>query len=202
MTVYGYIRVSTDKQTLANQEFEINNFCTREKIKADKLVTETISGTKDFEKRKLGKLLRKLQPQDILICTEISRLGRNLMQIMTILNICLKKNVQVWTIKDNYRLGTDIQSKVLAFAFGLAAEIERNLISQRTREALNRIKQNGTKLGRPKGVRNTKHVMDGKEDDVIDLLSKGITLTKIAKLIGVSTSTVQKFMKKRYLKMI
>ena len=200
--IYGYIRVSTDKQTLANQEFEINNFCTREKIKADKLVTETISGTKDFEKRKLGKLLRKLQSQDILICTEISRLGRNLMQIMTILNICLKKNVQVWTIKDNYRLGTDIQSKVLAFAFGLAAEIERNLISQRTREALNRIKQNGTRFGRPKGARNVKHVMDGKEDDVIELVRKGISLTKIAKIVGVSTATVQKFMKKRDLKTI
>lgn len=119
------------------------------------------------------------------------------MQIMTILNICLKKNAQVWTIKDNYRLGTDIQSKVLAFAFGLAAEIERNLISQRTKEALNRIKQNGTKLGRPKGARNVKHVMDGKEDDVIELASKGITLTKIAKLVGVSTATVQKFIKKK-----
>ena len=98
--------------------------------------------------------------------------------------------------------GTDIQSKVLAFAFGLAAEIERNLISQRTREALNRIKQNGTRFGRPKGARNVKHVMDGKEDDVIELVRKGISLTKIAKIVGVSTATVQKFMKKRDLKTI
>ena len=196
MTVYGYIRVSTDKQTLANQEFEINNFCIREKIKTDKLVTETISGTKDFEKRKLGKLLKRLKTNDIIICTEISRLGRNLMQIMTILNICLKKNAQVWTIKDNYRLGTDIQSKVLAFAFGLAAEIERNLISQRTKEALNRIRQTGTKLGRPKGGRNTKHVLDGKESDIIKLSRKGIASTQIAKFYGVSASTIQKFIKK------
>ena len=77
--IYGYIRVSTDKQTLANQEFEINNFCKKEKVMLDKLVFETISGTKDFEKRKLGKLLKRLKPNDILICTEISRLGRNLM---------------------------------------------------------------------------------------------------------------------------
>lgn len=119
--IYGYLRVSTDKQTLENQKFEINNFCENENIQIEKWVTETISGTKDFEKRKLGKLLKKLRKDDILICSEISRLGRNLLQIMTILNICMKKEVQVWTIKDNYRLGKDIQSKVLAFAFSLSA---------------------------------------------------------------------------------
>lgn len=119
--IYGYLRVSTDKQTLENQKFEINNFCENENIQIEKWVTETISGTKDFEKRKLGKLLKKLRKNDILICSEISRLGRNLLQIMTILNICMKKEVQVWTIKDNYRLGKDIQSKVLAFAFSLSA---------------------------------------------------------------------------------
>lgn len=119
--IYGYLRVSTDKQTLENQKFEINNFWENENIKIEKWVTETISGTKDFEKRKLGKLLKMLRKDDILICSEISRLGRNLLQIMTILNICMKKEVQVWTIKDNYRLGKDIQSKVLAFAFSLSA---------------------------------------------------------------------------------
>ena len=119
--IYGYLRVSTDKQTLENQKFEINNFCENENIQIEKWVTETISGTKDFEKRKLGKLLKKLRKDDILICSEISRLGRNLLQIMTILNICMKKEIQVWTIKDNYRLGKDIQSKVLAFAFSLSA---------------------------------------------------------------------------------
>ena len=100
--IYGYVRVSTDKQTLENQKFEINNFCQNEKIKVEKWVTETISGTKDFEKRKLGKLLKKLRKDDILICSEISRLGRNLLQIMTILNFCMKKEAQVWTIIDNY----------------------------------------------------------------------------------------------------
>ena len=89
--IYGYIRVSTDKQTLENQEFEIKNFCGRENIQIDKWVMETISGTKDFEKRKLGKVLKKLKQNDILICSEVSRLGRNLLQIMTILNICMKK---------------------------------------------------------------------------------------------------------------
>lgn len=179
--IYGYLRVSTDKQTLENQKFEINNFCENENIKIEKWVTETISGTKDFEKRKLGKLLKKLRKDDILICSEISRLGRNLLQIMTILNICMKKEVQVWTIKDNYRLGKDIQSKVLAFAFSLSAEIERNLISQRTKEALARLKANGKKLGRVYGSKNKKHILDGKEQSVLKLIHKGVPKTRLQK---------------------
>lgn len=193
--IYGYIRVSTDKQTLENQEFEINNFCLKENIKVDKWITETISGTKDFEKRKLGKALKKLKSGDVLICSEISRLGRNLLQIMTILNICMQKEVQVWTIKDNYRLGADIQSKVLAFAFSLSAEIERNLISQRTKEALARIKASGRKLGREFGSKNKKHILDGKEQDIIKLLNKGVPKTQIAKLMNVSIFTIYEFLK-------
>lgn len=195
--IYGYIRVSTDKQTLENQEFEINKFCTSEQIKIDKWITETISGTKDFEKRKLGRILKKLKKGDVLICSELSRLGRNLMQIMTILNICLKKGAQVWTIKDNYRLGLDIQSKVLAFAFGLAAEIERNLISQRTKEALARIKASGRKLGREFGSCNKKHILDGKEKEILELIHKGVPKTKIAKLLGVSITTIYNFLKEK-----
>lgn len=192
--IYGYIRVSTDKQTLENQEFEINNFCRKENIKVDKWITETISGTKDFEKRKLGKILKKLKSEDILICSEVSRLGRNLLQIMTILNICIQKEAQVWTIKDNYRLGADIQSKVLAFAFSLSAEIERNLISQRTKEALARIKANGRKLGREFGSKNKKHVLDGKENEILNLIKKGVPKTQIAKMMGVSSRTIYNFL--------
>lgn len=194
--IYGYLRVSTDKQTLENQEFEIKTFCEREHISIDKWITETISGTKDFEKRKLGKLLKKLKKGDILICSEISRLGRNLLQIMTILNICMKKESQVWTIKDNYRLGVDIQSKVLAFAFSLSAEIERNLISQRTKEALHRIRASGRKLGREFGSRNKKHILDGREQSIARLLNKGIPKTQVAKMMGVSVTTIYNFLER------
>ena len=191
--IYAYIRVSTDKQTLENQKFEIKKFCENENIQVDQWITETISGTKDFEKRKLGKLLKRLKSGDIIISSEISRLGRNLLQIMTILNMCMKKEVQVWTIKDNYHLGADIQSKVLAFAFGLAAEIERNLISQRTKEALSRIKASGRKLGRQFGCKNKKHILDGKEKEIADLLAKGVTKARIARIMGVSNKTIYKF---------
>lgn len=139
--VYGYIRVSTDKQTVENQRFEINRFCEHHTMVVDRWIEETISGNKDVDKRKLGIILGSMQKDDILICAELSRLGRNLLMIMAILNQCMKQEVQVWTIKDNYRLGSDINSKVLAFAFGLSAEIERNLISQRTKEALARKKR-------------------------------------------------------------
>ena len=151
---YGYIRVSSDKQTVENQRFEINNFCRREGITIDGWIEETISGTKAYNKRLLGRLLKRIKKEDLIICAELSRLGRNLFMIMEILNICMTKEAKVWTIKDNYRLGDDIQSKVLAFAFGLSAEIERNLISQRTKEALARKKAEGVVLGRPNGQRS------------------------------------------------
>src|SRR5574344_1568660 len=154
--IYGYIRVSSDKQTVENQRFEINNFCEKENLKIDGWIEETISGTKSYNKRELGRLLTRIQKEDLIISAELSRLGRNLFMIMEILNICMTKDCRVWTIKDNYRLGEDIQSKVLAFAFGLSAEIERNLISQRTKEAVARLKVEGKTIGRNKGIRNYK----------------------------------------------
>ena len=141
--IYGYIRVSSDKQTVENQRFEINKFCDKQNIVINDWIEETISGTSNYTKRQLGNLLKKVNKDDIIICSELSRLGRNLFMIMEILNICMTKECRVWTIKDNYRLGEDIQSKVLAFAFGLSAEIERNRISQRTQEALAREKAEG-----------------------------------------------------------
>lgn len=193
--IYGYIRVSTDKQTVENQRFEIENFVSRENIQINRWIEETVSGTVSVEKRKLGTLLRKLKKGDVLIASEISRLGRNLLQIMSILHHCMKNEVQVWTIKDNYRLGTDIQSKVLAFAFGLSAEIERNLISQRTKEALARIKADGKHLGRPHGFRTMKRKLDGKNKQLIGLLEKNVPKTQIAKMLGIERSLIYTFLK-------
>lgn len=195
--IYGYIRVSSDRQTVENQRFEIKNFCTREKLSVDGWIEETISGTKNYEKRQLGDLLKKVVKGDIIICSELSRLGRNLFMIMEILNICMTKECRVWTIKDNYRLGEDIQSKVLAFAFGLSAEIERNLISQRTREALARKKAEGVVLGRPKG-RKTSHEarkLYGKERLIRELLKNKTSKRKIAKICRVDRNTLDRYIK-------
>ena len=199
--IYGYIRVSSDKQTVENQRFEIRNFCARKNIVIDDWIEETISGTKNYDKRKLGKLLGKVKKDDIIICSELSRLGRNLFMIMEILNICMNKECRVWTIKDNYRLGDDIQSKVLAFAFGLSAEIERNLISQRTKEALARKKAEGVVLGRPKGRHSSpeKYKLFHKKNLVIELLKAGISKRKIAKICRVDRNTLARFINKENL---
>ncbi len=196
--IYGYIRVSSDKQTVENQRFEINNFCSREQIQIDGWIEETISGTKSYNNRQLGNLLKKIKKDDLIICAELSRLGRNLFMIMEILNICMMKEAKVWTVKDNYRLGDDIQSKVLAFAFGLSAEIERNLISQRTKEALLRKKAEGFTLGRPKGKTNSegKYKLSGMENKIKRLINKGVSKRKIAKLCKVDRSTLDRFLKK------
>ncbi|MBD3592782.1 invertase [Bacteroides sp. 214] len=193
--IYGYIRVSSDKQTVENQRFEINNFCERENMNIDGWIEETISGTKSYNKRELGRLLNKVQKDDLIICAELSRLGRNLFMIMEILNICMTKECRVWTIKDNYRLGEDIQSKVLAFAFGLSAEIERNLISQRTKEALARKKANGIVLGRPKGKRTSpeKHKLFPKKTLIIGLLKEKISKRQIAKICKVNRNTLARY---------
>lgn len=192
---YGYIRVSTDKQTVENQRYEISTFCQKKNIKIDGWIEETISGTKNYDKRKLGQLLNKVKKNDLIICAELSRLGRSLFMIMEILHICMNKECKVWTIKDNYRLGDDIQSKVLAFAFGLSAEIERNLISQRTKEALALRKAQGIKLGRIKGSHNSKLKLSGFEEVIQEMLVLGIPKSTIAKKLYVDKTTLWRFIK-------
>ena len=195
--IYGYIRVSSDKQTVENQRFEINNFCEKNDMQIDGWIEETISGTKAYNKRQLGILLKRVKKDDLIICAELSRLGRNLFMIMEILNICMTKECKVWTIKDNYRLGEDIQSKVLAFAFGLSAEIERNLISQRTKEALARKRAEGVTLGRPKGRKTSpeKHKLYGKRKLISELLAVGMSQREIAKICKVDRNTLARFLK-------
>lgn len=196
--VYGYIRVSSDKQTVENQRFEIANFCKRNKLTVDGWIAETISGTKAYSKRELGKLLGKVKSGDLIICAELSRLGRNLFMIMEILNICMERECRVWTIKDGYRLGDDIQSKVLAFAFGLSAEIERNLISQRTKEALARRKAEGVKLGRPKGRTSApeKLKLFKKKNLVRELLAERVSKRHIARICKVDRGTLDRFIRR------
>lgn len=175
--VYGYIRVSTDKQTVQNQKFEISLYAKKNKIKIDSWISETISGTVISSKRNLGHLLEEVHTGDLIICSEISRLGRSMFMIMSILNRLMEKEVQVFTVKEGYRLGTDLTSKVLAFAFSISAEIERTLISDRTREALKRKKSEGVVLGRPKGKRNSRYKLSSHENQIVDFLKKGYSKT-------------------------
>ena len=193
MAVIGYIRVSSNKQTCEHQHFEIEQFAHLNNIIVDRWVEETISSRKALNKRQLGQLLDELQPNDILIAAEISRLGRYLLEVMRILENCLNKNCQVWTIKENYRLGNDIQSKVMAFAFGLSAEIERNLISQRTKASLENVKSKGKRLGRPFSAQSKKLKLSKNTKKVKKLLDMGLTRYRIAKIMQVKQTTVSRF---------
>lgn len=195
--VYGYIRVSTDKQTVENQRFEIEQFCVKHGLKIEQWIEETISGTKSPEKRLLGPLLAEAKKDDLIICSELSRLGRSLFMIMSILNHLMTIGVRVWTIKDNYRLGDNIQSKVLAFAFALSAEIERDLISQRTKEALARRRAEGVVLGRPVGSKSRAVKLSGHEKEIHELLAKHISKSAIGRILGVHRMTVDLFLKER-----
>ena len=195
--IYAYIRVSTDRQSIENQRYEINQFCKKNFMEIGKWIEEVISGTKRIDDRKLGRLIKKMKKDDILICSELSRLGRNLLMIMSILNECMNKEIHVWTIKDNYRLGSDINSKVLAFAFGLSAEIERNLISQRTKEALARKRAEGIILGRPKGSKSKSKKLSGRETEIQILMDKRVSKSAIARKLGVHRHTITKFIKGR-----
>lgn len=193
---YGYIRVSSDKQTVENQRYEIIQFCQKQDLQIDGWIEETVSGTCPYAKRRLGKLLRHVGEGDMIICSELSRLGRSLYMIMEILSYCMQRGCKVWTVKDGYRLGDDIQSKVLAFAFGLSAEIERNLISQRTREALARLRAEGKHIGRPKGSRNSReaHSLYRHEAYITRARARGCSLRAISSRLRCSRNTLKRYL--------
>ncbi len=192
---YGYIRVSSDKQTVENQRFEINKFCAAHGMKIDDWIEETISGTKTYQSRKLGELLNNTQKGDTIICSELSRLGRNLFMIMEILNICMVRSCRLWTIKDGYHLGDDINAKVLAFAFGLSAEIERNLISQRTKEALARKRAEGVHIGRPVGrhTRIERLRLNKYHEQIVELVDSGKSLSFISRILNLNRNSLRRY---------
>ena len=181
--IYGYVRVSTDKQSTENQRFEIEKFAKAKSMRIDRWVEETISGTTDVAERQLGRLIKQIRKGGILNTTELSRLGRNLMQVMSFLHQCMERDIFVITVKERYELGNNINSKILAFAFSLSAEIERNLISQRTKE------------GRPKGGKSEQYKLSGKENLIRKLLEEKKTRLYISKKLGVNRQTLRDFMR-------
>ena len=192
---YAYIRVSTDRQTVENQRFEITNFAKAKGMSIDAWVEETVSGVKDLKKRRLGKLLKKLKKDDVLICSEISRLGRSLFVVTEILSFCLSRCCKVMTVKDGFNLGDDIASKVMAFTFGVAAEIERTLIIQRTKESLTRRKSVGAKFGRPAKPKGAYRKLAGCEKKVAAMLASGMSESATTRILCVHRNTLSTFMK-------
>lgn len=193
--IYGYIRVSTDKQDCDNQKIGIEAKAITLGLSIDKYIEDAgISGTKEPEERALGGCLRKLRPNDVIICSELSRLGRKLFMIMRILEHCMKVGAKVYTVKDGYELGDNIQSKVLAFAFGISAEIERDLISMRTKEALAHRKMAGKQVGRMKGSKNKVYKLDCKVDYIKKQMALGVPKSHIYRKLKVHAQTLDRFL--------
>ena len=191
--VVGYLRVSTERQNLANQQDEIQRFAESRNIKIDAWVTEVVSGKKKEKDRKLGALLKRMRKGDTLIVTEISRLSRTLTDIMAIMGKCLNREINLYTTKEGYSFDNSINSKVLCFAFGLVAEIERQLISLRTKEALAVRKSEGMQLGRQEGTYTKRQVLLENKSEIIKMLKNDISVNEICKRYSVSRDTFTRF---------
>ena len=195
MAYIAYIRVSSDKQTCSNQIYTIKEYTMFQNIKIDKWVEETISSKKSLEKRALGNLLNSLSSGDCVIITEVSRLARNLYELAGILQAAIKKDVKIISIKESYVFQNDLQSKIMAYTFGLAAEIERDLISTRTRMSMEKLKMQNVKLGRPVGAKSKELKLSKNKKKIKELLENGISQAKIAKIMKVNPTTLCRFLK-------
>lgn len=195
--IYGYLRVSSDEQDINSQKQGVDQFAKDKGWTIDEYITdEGVSGGKDPDKRNLGSLLKLIKKGDMIISSEISRLGRDLYMIMDILHFCMERECIIYTVKDRFVLGGDIQSKVLAFAFGLSAEIERQMIRQRTKEGLRlRVKQ-GVLLGRPPMSTSNKPIADlaYKKEEIITQYKWGVPLRRLALNFNADRNTIERWL--------
>jgi DNA invertase Pin-like site-specific DNA recombinase len=196
----GYIRVSTDRQTVDNQRLAILDYCHRNKFQVDDWIDVNMSSRRTPAQRRIDELLERLKEGDRLIVAELSRLARSVGQIAVTVSTLLKKKVRFISIKESISLngGQDMQAKVMITMFSLFSEIERDLISERTKEGLKRARAEGKLLGRPRGTLG-KSKLDGKEDEIKRFLKGGINKTNIARYFNVSWSTLENFIKTRKL---
>lgn len=192
---FAYIRVSTTKQDTEVQRFQIEQYAKAYNITITEFVDETVSGKVDITKRDLNKILKKAQRGDTIICTEVSRLARTITGVSKILCICVEKGITILTLKEHYVLNQDNPiSQYLLHTYGFMAQIERDLISQRTKEGLEARRRTGVKLGRPNGAKNKKYRLDPHKDKIISMLNKGITKAQIAKKLSCDSSTLYQFL--------
>lgn len=201
MTTIAYIRVSTATQDLEAQKLAILAFAQKEKIVIDEFVDTVISTRKRGQQSEFEQLIKSMEEGDTLILSELTRAGRSLQAIITHVNHLMQKKVNLISIKENLRIlngEQDLQAKITVALFGLLGEVERDLISQRTKEGLAKAKANGKKVGRPKGKKG-KSKLDGFEQEIVGYLDKGLTQSSIAKLIEVSPTTLRDFIKSRNL---
>jgi len=190
----GYLRVSTIDQDLEKNKSDILRLAHNQCLGQVHFVEEKASGKISWRKRQIAHLIEELKDGDSLVVSELSRLGRSMLECMEILSIAMQRGIHVYSVKGNWQLDHSIQSKIIAMAFSMAAEIERDLISQRTKEALRAKKALGMKLGRPKGPGKSK--LDPLMPEIQALLANGATKAFIAKRYGTTPANLNNWMKK------
>lgn len=190
----GYLRVSTAEQDLLKNKADILLLANEKDLGQVHFIEEKISGKVSWHKRKISKIIDDLESGDSLVVSELSRLGRSMLECIEILSIAMQKGINVYSVKGNWQLDQSIQSKILAMAFSMAAEIERDLISQRTKEALRAKKEAGVPLGRPKGPGKSK--LDPFRPEIEALLTNGSTKAFIAERYGTSPANLSNWIKK------
>ena len=198
MTNFAYLRVSSDQQDIKNQKFGLLEYCNNRNINPIKFVEDTVSGKITWKERAIGNILEKAIKGDLIVVSEISRLGRSTLQVLEILEAAAKKEISVHIAKNHMVIDGSIQSTITATVLGLAAQIEREFISSRTKEALAKRKEDGMKLGRPKGQAQLLK-LDNYRDEILKYLKKGINKRAISKLIECSPSTLYEWLKRRKL---
>jgi DNA invertase Pin-like site-specific DNA recombinase len=190
----AYLRVSTVHQDTEKNKSDILTFANEKKFGHVEFVEEKVSGKKHWTKRKIKNIIDELKEDDRLIVPELSRLGRSMLEIMEILSVAKEKGINIYAIKGSWELNGTIQSKLIAMCFSMAAEIERDLISSRTKEALKAKKAAGVILGRPKGPGKSK--LDPYKDEIVALLNNGSTKTFVAEKFKSSLPNLYNFLKK------
>ena len=194
----AYLRVSTLDQDLEKNKAEILHFANHRDLGKVNFIEEIASGKQPWRQRRIAQVLEELQTGDTIIVSELSRLGRSMLECMEILALATRKGIRVYSVKGSWQLDDTIQSKIIALAFSMAAEIERDLISQRTKEALRFKKQQGLKLGRPKGPGKSK--LDAFRPEIESLLANGTTQKFIAQRYHTTEANLHNWLKKHGLK--
>ncbi len=194
----AYLRVSTTDQDMQKNKNDILHLANEKGLGKVEWIEEQASGRISWRKREIAQVMEDLQSGDNLVVSELSRLGRSMLECMEILSIASQKKINIYAVKGNWQLDQSIQSKILAMAFAMASEIERDLISQRTKEALAAKKRAGIKLGRPKGSGTSK--LDKHRPEIEALLETGSTQRYIASRFNTTESNLSRWMKKHGMK--
>lgn len=196
MANLAYLRVSTDEQDVNNQKHGLLEYCNQKGLTNIEFITDSVSGKYPWKERKIGAAIAQMQAGDNLIFAEISRMARSTLQVLEILSACADKEINVYIAKQQMHLDGSMQAKITATVLGLAAEIEREFISQRTKEALAARKAKGLQLGRPEGAINKSYALDKHKAEIEKYLAMGLSLSAIAKLVETPRSTVNDYIKR------